>query len=163
MIVLAIAILVIGVICAVKESKVTGLYKTFGVYGRLTAYFGIYCPLGIGAFIASFFIDGISIGQGFLFLGLAVFGAFFYWNAYRKCPDFLKKKCIPSMIVSGLGITVKLCLFFFGFVWKIVGPKEMQTESGETVYVYGGDVYDGSGRKIGVASPDKTSYIKTEQ
>ena len=39
MVILAIAFLVLCVICATKEAKVTGLYKTFGVYGRLSAYF----------------------------------------------------------------------------------------------------------------------------
>lgn len=161
--ILAIAFVIICVICAFKESKVTGLFKTFGVYGRITAYLGMFCPMGIGVFIASFFMDVFSIGESFLFLGLAAFGAFFYWNAYRKCPAFLKKKCIPSMIVSGLGLAMKICLFFFSFVWDLVGPQEMQDEHGNPVYVYNGDVYDSSGNKIGVASPDRQSYTPTEQ
>lgn len=163
MIYLGIAFLIICAICAVKESKVTGLYKAFGVYGRIAAYFAIYCPLGIGAFIASFFIDEIPKGQGFLLLIPASIGAFLCWNAYRKCPGVLKKKCIPSMMISGLGVVVKIFLFFCGFVWKITGPQEMQDESGNTVYVYNGDVYDGNGDKIGVASADKKSYIATKQ
>lgn len=163
--VVAIAFVIVCIVCAVKESKVTGLYKTFGVYGRVAAYFACFCPLGIVMFIASFFIEQISIGQGFIFLGLAVFGAFFLWNAYRKCPGFLKKKCIPSMIVSGFGVTMKVCIFFLCFVWKLVGPEEMLDENGNTVYVYGGggDVYNASGEKIGVAAPDKKSFIRIGQ
>lgn len=159
----ALAYLIFCAVCAAKESKVTGLYKTFGVYGRVAAYFSLFCPLGIIMFIVSFFIDAIPVAQGFLFLILSVFGAFIIWNAYRKCPAFLKKKLIPSMILSGFGVTIKICLFFLVFVWKLTGPQEMKDESGNTVYVYGGDVYDGSGRKIGVASSDRQSYIRTEQ
>ena len=36
----AVIFLLLCVICALKESKITGLYKTFGVYGRFTAYLG---------------------------------------------------------------------------------------------------------------------------
>ena len=36
--ILALIPLVLIVVCFVKESKVTGLYKAFGVYGRLYGY-----------------------------------------------------------------------------------------------------------------------------
>lgn len=152
----------ISILCSFAESKTTGLFQTFGVYGRFTAYLGIMCPLGIAMFISSFFEEDISISQGFSFLVPAAIGAFFIWNAYRKCPVFLKKKCIPYMMISGLGANVKLLLFFIGAVWEVVGPKEMEDGLGNTVYVYDGNVYDSSGKKIGIASADKKSFIRTE-
>lgn len=153
--------LVLCVFCALKESKVTGLYKTFGVYGRVTAYLGLFCPLGLGMFVASFFMEGEGFPGNLAYLLAAAFGAIFYYLAYRKCPDFLKKKCIPSMLISGMGVCVKICVFFLGFVWALTGPQEMTDSSGKTVYVYSGDVYDGEGNKIGTASADRQSYVKT--
>ncbi len=151
---------------AVKESQITGLYKTFGVYGRVKAYFSLFCPMGLVMAVVVFFLKGLSIGEKigmfFLYLALAAFGAFFLWSAYRKCPDFLKKKCIPSMLISGFGVAFKIAIFFLGFVWKLVGPQEMQDENGNTVYVCGDYVYDEFGQKIGVASADKRSFVRTE-
>ena len=52
--------LIICVICAFKESKYTGFFRTIGVYGRIAAYLSTLLPLGIIMFIASFFVDGIG-------------------------------------------------------------------------------------------------------
>ena len=164
--VFSIAILVLCVICAFKESQITGLYQTFGVYGRVKAYFGVCCPVGLVMAVVTFFLNGLTIGEKFAqFFGCliaAAIGAFCLWSAYRKCPDFLKKKCIPSMLISGFSVAFKIAIFFLGFVWKLVGPDEMQDEDGNTVYVCGDYVYDEFGQKIGVASADKRSFVRTE-
>jgi len=143
-----------------KESKVTGLYKTFGVYGRIAAYFGLFCPIGLVMFVVSFFVEELTIVEGLTFLAMAALGGLIYWNAYRKCPGFLKKKCIPSMMLSGFGVCIKICVFFLGFVWALVGPQEMQDADGNAVYLYGGEVYDGAGNHLGTASADRQSYVK---
>lgn len=158
--ILAIGFLVLCAVCALKESKVTGLYKTFGVYGRLAAYFGLFCPMGLGMFIASFFAEEFSLAASLGFLALAVLGGLIYFNAYRKCPAFLRRRCIPSMLLSGLGVCIKICVFFLGFVWRLTGPQEMTDSSGNVVYLYSGEVYDSAGNHIGTASADRQSYRK---
>lgn len=158
MAILAIAFLVICAVCAVKESKVTGTYKAFGVYGRIAAYFSMFAPLGLIMFVVSFFEDSFA-DQRWTMLILALVGTLFYVFAYLKCPAFLKKKLIISMLISGLGVSIKICLFFIGAVWTLVGPQEMQDSDGKTVYVYEGEVYDGDGNHVGTANPDRTAYI----
>ncbi|MGM9637360.1 MAG: hypothetical protein ACI3YK_05170 [Eubacteriales bacterium] len=159
--------LIVSIFCAVKESKVTGLYKAFGVYGRVYAYFALSFIVGIVAFFVSVIACIVSgefsgILYSFFYLIIGAIGVYLYWRAYRKCPDFLKKKLIPSMILSGLGVGLKVCLFFIGAVWKMFGPQEVVDSDGKTLLVYDGYVYDTSGNRIGVASADRQSYIKTE-
>lgn len=161
----AIIFLVFCAICALMESRTTGLFKTFGVYGRFSAYLGLFCPLGLGMFVASFFKEGegFDFPHNLVYLLIAAVGALFYFFAYIKCPKFLKKKCIPYMFISGMGLCLKICFFFFTFVWKIVGPQEMVDNSGRTVYVYSGDVYDANGKKVGTASADRKSYVPDKE
>jgi len=159
MVILAIAFLVICVVCAAKESKVTGTFKAFRVYGRIAAYFGLFAPMGLIMFIASFFVPELA-EQRWMMLILAAFGAIFYVVAFLKCPDFLKKKLIPCMMLSGFGLCVKICIFFIGAVWKLTGPQEMVDSDGNTVYVISGEVYDGGGNHLGTANADGTSYAK---
>ena len=166
MVILAIAFLVLCVVCAAMEAKVTGLYKTFGVYGRISAYFALFGPMGIIAFIATTVMSIAGVENMFpgnlIYLVLAAFGCLFYWNAYRKCPDFLKKKCIISMMISGFGLAVKIAFFFIGAIWKLTGPKEMVDENGETVYVVSGQVYSGDGSYLGDVNSDGNSYTKKQ-
>ncbi|MGI5894208.1 MAG: hypothetical protein ACOX6P_06390 [Candidatus Merdivicinus sp.] len=159
----AIILLVLMIFCALKESKVTGLYRTFGVYGRIAAYFSLFCPIGIGVFLSSFFMEESSWTERGAALAIAVFGALFYLNALRKCPSFLKVKCIPAMIISGIGVCVKIFLFFIGSVWKVTGPKEVTDSNGQTLYVYDHNVYTSNGTLVGKASPDNTSYTPIQQ
>lgn len=161
--IIAIIILVLMAFCALRESKVTGLYRAFGVYGRVAAYFSLFCPIGIGAFIASFFMEDSSWAERGGALLVALFGAFFYWNALRKCPSFLRIKCIPSMFISGVGVCLKICLFFIGAVWRVTGPKEVTNSSGQVLYVYDHNVYSPDGTLVGKASPDNTSYTPIQQ
>ena len=157
MAILAIAFLVLCVVCAAMESKVTGTYKAFGVYGRVSAYFSMFAPMGLGMFIASFFVPEFA-AERWMMLILALVGAVFYVVAYLKCPDFLKKKLIISLLISGFGVCIKVCFFFIGAVWSLVGPQEMEDSDGRTVYVYDGEVYDGGGNHLGKVNPDRTSY-----
>lgn len=157
MVILAIAFLVLCVVCALKESKVTGTFKAFGVYGRIAAYFGLFAPLGLGMFVASFFVEDLA-AQRWLMLGLAAFGSLFYVFAYLKCPEFLKKKVIISMLISGFGLCVKLAFFFIAAVWTLTGPQQMVDDDGNTILVYGGEVYTPSGEHIGTVSADGNSY-----
>lgn len=158
-IVICIAYLALMAVCAMKESQVTGLYKAFGVYGRLTAYLSLFCPLGLGMFVASFFMDDVGFPTNLAYLLVAFLGGLIYWHVYRKCPDFLKKKVIVSLMISGFGVCTKICFFFLGFIWKLTGPQEMFDESGNTVFYYNGNVYDSNGHLVGKASPDRQSFV----
>lgn len=140
MVILAIVFLVVCAVCAFKESKITGLYKANGVYGRLKAYLALdFVMAGIMMFITPWLpvsgmeTEGVGIGQKLLYslLGLVILavGLLLYILSYKKCPESLKKKCIPSMIVSGFGVAIKICLFFLPFVWKLSMPTETVTAS----------------------------------
>ncbi|MBP3371374.1 MAG: hypothetical protein J6L88_02485 [Clostridia bacterium] len=158
MAILAIAFLVICVIAAAKESKITGLYKTFGVYGRFTAYLSLFAPMGIGMFIASFFMDDIG-AERWMFLAMGLFGCLICAFVYIKCPEFLKKKVIFALFASGFGLCIKLCVFFIASVWRLTGPAVVVSETGEELYVYRGEVYNGRGEHMGTANADRTAYI----
>lgn len=160
--IIAIVALVLAIVCMCVESRVTGTFKAFNVYGRITAYFGLFAPMGFIMFIVSFFVDGFA-DQRWIMLGLGIFGCIFYAIAFYNCPAFLRKKVIFCMFISGMGVAFKLCLFFIGAMWTIMGPQEMQDESGNTVYVYDGEVYTGSGEHIGTASADRTSYVRIKE
>lgn len=151
---------VLCIFCAFKESKTTGLYKAFGVYGRIKAYLALDFTLcGIMFVILSvagalFSTDILSAGLSpyvGVLVGIALFalGYLIYWRAYVKCPPPLKGKCISSMIITGLGITVKIALFFLVFVWKLSEPQHYITSDGRDVYVYGGSAYDPATGKYG--------------
>lgn len=157
--VFSILFLALIILSATKESKTTGLYKTFGVYGRFKAYLFLFLPMGIIAFVAAFFDDAMGFPGTYLLL--AAFGALIYWSAYRKCPDFLKKKLFISMCISGLGVCIKIIFFFISAVWTLTGPQEMVDSSGNTVYYYSGNVYSSNGTLLGVANADRTGYVKT--
>lgn len=120
---------VLCLICAFKESSVTATFKANKVYGRLSAYLALdFTIVGILALVSVFVpalgeytgMNGLSgIGMGAVLLAL---GILIYVHAYIKCPDHLKKKCIPSMIVTAMGVTMKICVFFLPFVWKMSLP-----------------------------------------
>ena len=161
MVILAIAFLVICVVCACMESRVTGTYKAFGVYGRIAAYFGLFAPMGLGMFIASFFVRDLA-DQRWLMLGLGLFGSLIYLFVYLKCPEFLKKKVIISMLISGFGLCVKLAFFFIAAVWTLTGPQQVEDADGNTILIYGGEVYSSSGEHIGTVTEDGNSYIPVQ-
>lgn len=101
--------------------------KANKVYGRVKAYLALDFTFGglaiaIGSWIPT---EGASAGFGskllscLVGLAIAAVGVLFYLHSYRKCPDGLKKKCIPSMLLTGLGISMKIAVFFLPAVWKL--------------------------------------------
>ncbi len=140
--ILSLVFLVACIVCAAKESRLTGTYKAAGVYGRIKAYLALdFTFAGAAMFImgfASLFsaegrAQGIGSLLGFMVFGLvlAALGVFLYAAAYHKCPRRLKKKCIPSMIMSGLGITIKIVLFFIPAVWALSGGSTTSSSTYE--------------------------------
>lgn len=124
-----IIMLVILAVCAFKESSFTGIYKANKAYGRITAYLAFdLTAVGIAG-VLSLFVPALK-EMGFpipLSLGCLALGIILYILAYIKCPQPLKKMCIPCMIVSGMGITLKIALFFLPFVWKLSSPDPVVT------------------------------------
>lgn len=135
---------IVALVCAFRESKITAVYKANKVYGRLTAYLALDFTLAgaimaVGGIASLFTEEGraVGIGQvlGMAAMGLviAVIGVFLYIRAYKKCPPALQKKCIVSMIVTGLGVSMKLCVFFLPFVWKLsLGNVSVSAPATET-------------------------------
>lgn len=127
LVILLFVFLVFMLVCAIKESAITSVYKANNVYGRFTAYIALDLLLfGAAAIIGSvvLLIFGlIEVGVmlilmlvGILCLGGAIL---IYRHALKKCPESLKKKCIGSMFISGCGVAMKLGVFYFTSVWKL--------------------------------------------
>lgn len=159
------------IICAFKESATTGLYKTFGVYGRIKAFLvfnfgfgGLLSTVALPFMIVTGHTEGLATALGGAVIGDAVSIAAFA-HSYAKCPEMLKPRLFVSMLISGLGVTTKVTFFFLVFffhtIWALEGPREMVDERGVPVYVYNGYVYDRTGWKIGVLDPyDSNKYVK---
>ena len=144
MFVVAIVVIVLMLVCAFKESSVTATYKANKVYGRLKAYLALdFVAVGIVG-ILSWFIPQLKDAGFPIFLGpvCLILGILLYVMAYIKCPQPLKKKCIPCMILSGLGVTIKVCVFFLPFIWRMALPDAGVGASGipETVQDANGHV-----------------------
>lgn len=124
-IVLLIVVLALAGFCAAKEGAITGRYKANKVYGRFTAYLALdFTMVGIvgilGLFVPALKVEDLPILGAIVCLAL---GILLYLIAYLKCPQTLKKMCIPCMIISGLGVTIKIAVFFLPFVWKLDIPE----------------------------------------
>lgn len=155
-----------------QESKVTGLYKSANVYGRLYAWIFfmlIYGVLGCLAFaVMSIVIGAESAGEtialllvGLVGAALCGFGGFWMYKiAYIKCPEPLRKKLLISLIISAVGFSAKIFLWFIPKVWNLVGPQERTGANGEKLYLYHGEVYDQNWHHVGSASADQQTYIK---
>lgn len=154
--------LIICAICAFKESKYTGFFRTIGVYGRIAAYFSTLFPLGIIMFIVSFFVKDFAMGaeRWSLLIAAAIGAAVIAWS-YFKCPAPYKKRLIPCMLVSGLGVALKVAFFFLVFVWKLTAPEVAQLEDGTTVCIdpWNGDVIDPSTGRTGHRDPSNPNRI----
>lgn len=159
--------LILIIICFTKESKVTGLYKAFGVYGRFSAYItaaflvGGLAQLVFGLIMP--FIDSseslTASGIALLLLQFVIFfgiGLFMYGRIRRKCPDFLRRKLFVSLLITAFGVAAKICLFFLGFIWKVTGPKDVTLENGQHGYVYNGEVYLSNGTHVGSVNGSDT-------
>jgi len=156
------SLLAIFIICAFKESSTTAKYQFFGVYGRFKAYLftdlllvGILC-------LAQPFIPAIADDHsnpvmnptfGLIYLGICVL---IYVLTLAKCPSGLRGGLLISMLITGLGISMKFCLFFIGTIWDLIGPQEYIDSDGNRVYAFQNDVYDGNGNKIGHTSDYRT-------
>jgi hypothetical protein len=119
--ILCIIFLVLCVIAAFKESKITGKYKALGIYGRLKAYLAFaFTGSGISSIVAPFIV-GNQAEQGSIPLGLVLLaiGILIYVLTFLKTPAEYKKTVIPCMIVTALGVSLKLALFYLPFVWKL--------------------------------------------
>ncbi len=140
LVILLLAILIVGIVCAFKESSVTTPYKENGVYGRAKAYFALdLTVVGIIGTIAmvvvlimSAFNEMFRESIGTLLICLAIcivcllIGISIYKSTYKKCPAYLKDKCIKSMLITGMGVAVKLGFFFFKSVWAYTGSGTYQ-------------------------------------
>lgn len=154
---LSIACLVSFAYCAFKESEITAKYQTFGVYGRFKAYLFLDMAAAgvvfiLGAFIFPILQSKIDMLVWFVFGAICVAIAFYiFHSAKSKCPEGpLRDKFLISMVITGVGVAVKIILFFVSTIWDVIGPKIMVNEDGKTIYVFNdGDVYDGAGNIIG--------------
>ncbi len=158
---LPLAVLAFMVYCAFKESKVTGVYKAFGVYGRIYAYITMTGMIGgtfalIGMLIGLFQAENIElwavIGEVITVVALTALGYYMYSVAKRKCPEFLRKKLFISMLITALGVGVKISVFFIGAVWEITKPREVVDSHGNRLYVFNGEVYAPNGDHVGSSS-----------
>lgn len=164
MLIFLLVFVVLALFCAFKESKTTGLYKSYGVYGRLKAYLALDLALvgvlgTVGGIILPFLsgdakelvdqgmppLAMIAMGLVCLAIGVAI-----YYLTYRKCPEPLKKKCVISMIISGMGVACKIAVFFLPFVWALSVPG-----GGASVPVA---APAGDGDKVEVYSVDSKGY-----
>lgn len=166
MVIVAIVVLALMAVCWSKESKITGTFKVLKTYGRITAYLALdFTLLGIVCLLSPLLAKfGITFMEGPVFLSMLLgivmlaLGILLYFRAYVKCPDFMKKKCIPCMIVSGLGVAIKISLFFLAFAWRLVEPETMVTDNGEEVYVFSDGTVYGNG-KVGKMTADRDTVV----
>lgn len=159
-IIISIIPIVLFIICFAKESKVTGLYKTFGVYGRLAEYLTTCCMMGPVAMIATIisYKSDSAAGENniqtlllqiavCLVLGFIGWGNFFRMRS--KCPTFLRGKLLFALIITTFGVAFKVCLFFVGAVWKLTAPQDVILGNGQQGFVYNGEVYTQDGNHVG--------------
>ena len=165
MFILALIPLVLIVICFKRETKVTSVYKYFGVYGRFSAYITATFLLAgitsaVGALIAAFTMEegSIAAALGSIVGGLLLFavGLLLYKRIANRCPAPLKKKLFISILITAFGVAAKICLFFFGFVWNFIEPKDYTGPNGEELTVFNGEVYDKLGNHVGSISGHNT-------
>ena len=173
LVVLVFAFLILCIIAAFKESKLTGIYKTLEIFGRAKAYLALdftLCGLGLTGFsiVTLFGADWSAEGASLLILplvGIAIgaIGVLLYISALKKAPKALRKRVIIDMILVGLGVSMKMTLFFFSAVWEIVKPEVYVDAQGNSYYVYiDGNVYDSANGCYGTLETDSNgnTYVK---
>jgi len=157
-----IALFILCIICAVKESSITGKYAYYGMYGRVRAFFFFdFFFAGLFQIIGAFFPEMRDAGMGFwgaFGVGAVVFGLslLIYFVTRAACPPFLRRGLFWSLCATGVGVTLKLAVFFIGVVWALQAPRQMEDSYGNTVYVQGGDVYNAAGDHIGTMTGSNT-------
>lgn len=150
-IVLAVAAVVLALICAFRESKVVGTYKTLKVFGRLKAYLAFdFTAAGLYTLVMSIvgmFNPETSMGASASMIPVSIvcllIGLLLFYTTYKKCPVALRKRVIWDMILVALGVSMKIGLFFFASVWAISTPDTYTDTNGNEYYVYAdGEAYD---------------------
>ncbi len=163
---IAVAVVLV-LVCAFVESKVTGINKAFGAYGRLRAYlFTDFLLLGIASIVTAFVMEKPIMGTKTVSIlgGLAciVIAVLIFIITLSKCPDMLKGKLFFNMLISGLGIAAKLAIFFIVAIWALHGPKVLVGGDGKTYYQYGHDVYTPEGERVGNMNTSGGMTIMTD-
>ena len=149
---------VLVLICAFAESKVTGVNKAFGAYGRLRAFlFTDFLLLGITSVVTAFVMEKPILGTKTVSilggLGFVVLAVLIFIVTLSKCPSMLKGKLFFNMLISGLGVSAKLAVCFIVAVWTLSGPKVVTANDGRTYYQYGHDLYTPEGQRVGNTNP----------
>ena len=115
---------VLAIVGLVKENQIRADYS--GVFGRIRAYFfagGIIMLPGVIIMSLSGMLEGNTLtGIGAAVAWLVVALAIFLMTK-KSCPEHIQKGLFFSMLLAGLGITLKVCLFYLPFVWKIGPPS----------------------------------------
>ena len=144
------------IIGLVKENKIRAKYK--GVFGRPKAYLFmggiITLPGMIVMTIMGLLGDEVlfSIGGSIAWAVLAVVIAI---TTKKKCPAPLQKGLFLSMFWAGIGISVKIMLFFLPFLWKLGMPSTVSSdgdlpegardENGNYCHIRNGFIYRADG------------------
>ena len=158
--------LIFGLICAKKESKVTSLYSSYGVYGRIYAYITISLMLGAVMVVLGGLLTVVAFQdeyEGITAIAMMVFavviavvlmvlGIRLYKGAKRICPSGLRKKLFRSMLITAFGCGMKIVLFFVPMIWEMVEPTEIIDGNGNKMMVLGRDVYDQNGNHVGTVT-----------
>lgn len=165
--------LIFSVFCAFKESSITSPYKTFGIYGRLRAFFafdftglGIVLMVGVTFSMLGFewvameeFLELVSPPVLFL-CGLISFivGMLIYVFTYKNCPEDFRGKLIIHMIMTALGVIMKVGFFwlmFFLKIWSYTLPDYITGSDGKKYIRYkNGDIYSTNGKRVGNTTGD---------
>ena len=87
-----------------------------------------------------------------------------YYRVFAKSPDFLKKRCLFDLAVSGFGVAVRVVLFFMMFFisawWEANKPRSYILDDGREVYVFPDNrVYDPVKHQYGKANNDRDVVI----
>ncbi len=158
LIVLGVILAIVGIICAVKESDVSGFYKDIGLFGRVKAYL-IFA--GILGSIAGFVISTMSaIKDGFskalptyiASLIVLAIGVILLITVMKRCAPEARAMVLKDICVVGLGLCIKIGFFFLMFLidlWILTAPKKAILSDGREVYVNGNKVYDSNMNQIG--------------
>ena len=150
------------IIGLVIEPRVTKYYKVLHIYGRVYAMissFGLFTIVYSVIYIAALIIDGkmtkVDLEVGLLFFAVGcVVTIPLYLRVYKKSPDFMKKRCLWDLTVSGFGAMARLVFWFAMFVvrtwWEVSKPDVYSLDNGLEVYVFpDGMVYDANQGRFG--------------
>lgn len=89
------------------------------------------------------FSENSSAGQ-MIVCGLIIVligGAMFYFM-YKKCPDEMKARLLPGIIITALGTWIKISLFIIPLVMKLAGVSSGASTGFAKSYSLGGSWYE---------------------